>query len=100
MANQFLTLLQQINKKMEEVNYRKEVMNMAELAKYTGWSKSYLYQLTSNRIIPHYQPQGKTLFFRRSEIDKWIFQHRIATAEELHVQKEQETVTKSKKNAK
>jgi len=83
MANKFIDLLKQINKRLEDISSRKEVMSINDLAAYTGWTTSYLYQLTRKRQIPFYRPSGKTIFFRRSEIEDWIFQHRVATGVEL-----------------
>ncbi len=61
----------------------KTVMNFNDLATYTGLSKSYLYKLTSTGAIPHYKPMGKVLFFDKAEIDLYLKQNRVATAQEL-----------------
>jgi len=58
-------------------------MNLNDLATYTGLSKSYLYKLTSTSKIPHYKPMGKVLFFDKLEIDLYLKQNRVATAQEL-----------------
>jgi excisionase family DNA binding protein len=62
---------------------KKEVLTLAELSKYTGLSRSYLYKLTMRRVIPHSKPAGKMLFFRREEIEIWLLQNRVSTAEEI-----------------
>ena len=62
---------------------KKEVLTLAELSKYTGMSRSHLYKLTMRRAIPHSKPAGKMLFFRREEIDAWLLQNRVSTAEEI-----------------
>ncbi len=61
----------------------KEVLTSDETAKYMGISKSYLYKLTMNRVIPHYKPMGKVCYFNRAEIEAWLQRNRIATAREL-----------------
>lgn len=84
MSNKFLELLEEMNKTMKEKGFRKEVMNIEELSNYTGYSKSYLYRLCSQRLIPYYKPLNKTLFFKRSEIDRWIFENPVPTFKQIH----------------
>ena len=35
------------------------------------------------RSIPHYKPMGKMCYFKRTEIDEWLTQNRVKTAEEV-----------------
>lgn len=58
-------------------------MNLDDLANYTGISKSYLYKLTSQGIIPHSKPFGKMLFFEKEEIDKFLLSKKVKLASEL-----------------
>ena len=44
-------------------NNSKKVLNLNELADYIGFSKSYVYKLTSQNLIPHSKPNGKAVFF-------------------------------------
>ena len=53
----------------------KEVLTLDEAAFYLGYKKSYLYCLTSGRKIPFYKP-GSKVFFKRSELDAWVFKNR------------------------
>lgn len=62
---------------------QKTVLNFDEVAAYTGLSKSYLYKLTSTGGIPCYKPQGKMIYFNKTEIDNFLMQNRKATNEEL-----------------
>lgn len=36
-----------------------------------------------NRAIPHYKPTGKTCYFKRTEVEAWMTENRVATSEEL-----------------
>ena len=63
---------------------QKEVLTFDEACIYIGVSNSHLYKLTSNRSIPHYKPQGKMIYFRRSELDEWLLKNRIKTKEEIN----------------
>lgn len=75
---------------MEKNNYQKNIFNKLndlenqiikngdkplshiKAAEYLGYSKSYLYKLTSKKIIPHHKPTGKIILFLKSELDHWI----------------------------
>lgn len=61
----------------------KEVMNLSEASIFMGVSKSYLYKLTSNREIPFSKPREKLIFFKKSDLESWMLQHRVATKAEL-----------------
>lgn len=58
-------------------------LNIDEVALYTGFSKLYLYKLTSKKAIPYYSPNGKKIFFKKDEIDAWLLDNRHATKNEL-----------------
>ena len=60
-------------------NNKKKVLNLNELADYIGFSKSYVYKLTSQNLIPHSKPNGKAVFFDRDEIDKWLLNNSTIT---------------------
>lgn len=63
--------------------HNKIVLNIDEVAEFTGLSKLYLYKLTSKNEIPHSKPNGKNVFFNKSEIEQWLLRNRQATNEEL-----------------
>lgn len=50
----------------------KEMLNVDELCLYTGMAKQHIYNLTHKNKIPFYQPGGKVLYFKRTEIDTWL----------------------------
>lgn len=64
----------------------KEVLTLDEAAQYTGMKKSYLYKLTSSRVIPHFKPSGKTCFFRRADLENWLTSNPVATVADLNGQ--------------
>lgn len=80
-----LTNLERINQEA------KTILTLEEVAKYTNYSKSYIYKLTSRREIPCYKPNGKQLYFKRTEIDEWLLTNRKMTNKEI----ESEVATKS-----
>lgn len=63
---------------------QKEVLTLDEAAQYTGMKKSSLYKLTSEKKIPHYKPNGKNCFFRRTELEDWLTTNPVATVADLN----------------
>ena len=61
----------------EDILENDKPITIDEAAKYLGFSKSYLYKLTSNGKIPHYKPSGKIIFFKKSELNKWITKSKV-----------------------
>ena len=61
-------------------------LTLEEAANYLGFSKSYLYKLTSACKIPHYKPQGKRLYFAKSELDAWLFRNPVKTTGKIEQQ--------------
>lgn len=56
---------------------QKKVLSFSEAAKYTGFSKSFLYKLTASGSIFHYKPNGKMIFFLRDELDTYLLSNKI-----------------------
>jgi excisionase family DNA binding protein len=62
---------------------QKEMFTLAEASNYLGISNSHAYKLTSGRQIPHFCPNGKKLYFKKSELDQWLQRNRKVSREEL-----------------
>ena len=62
----------------------KEILTLDEAAQYTGMKKSYLYKLTASKAIPHYKPNGKNCFSRRTELEEWLTANPVATVADLN----------------
>lgn len=67
----------------------KNVLTLEDVALLTGLSKSHLYRLTCTHQIPFYKPNGKQIYFDRTEIESWMKQNRVATRKEI----EQEAIS-------
>lgn len=62
----------------------KEALNIEDVVLYTGLAKSTIYKLCWAQKLPYYKdPQGRTLHFKKSEIEGWMLSHRTPTAAEL-----------------
>ena len=55
---------------------KKRVFTLDEVCKYTGYKKSYIYQLTSNNKVPYSRPSGGAIFFDREDIETWLLQNK------------------------
>lgn len=82
MSNRILENLIEIKQLLKT---HKSVMNVEELALFTGMSKSKIYKLTSARMIPFHKHDisSKTLFFEKREIIKWMTSYKVETLNDL-----------------
>ena len=64
-------------------NLKQEILNFNDACQFLDYSKSYLYKLTHSRQIPHYKPNGKKLYFKRSDLEAWLLRNRVKTAAEI-----------------
>jgi len=79
--------LERIENLIEEQGIlKKDVLNFSETCKYLGLSKSHLYKLTSSKSIPHFCPQGKRLYFKRTDMGDWLLRNRQDTQDEIEQQ--------------
>lgn len=62
---------------------QKAILTTDETARYMGISKAHLYTLTMKKLIPHYKPMGKVIYFLRSEVESWLQGNRVATLSEI-----------------
>ncbi len=60
------------------------VLSFAQAVEYTGISASYLYKLTSARIIRHFKPLGKLIYFAREDLDAWMLSRPVMTNKEIN----------------
>jgi excisionase family DNA binding protein len=62
---------------------QKTVLSFQEACQYLEVSASHLYKLTSGSQIPHFCPQGKKLYFKRSELEEWLLRNRKQSTQEI-----------------
>jgi excisionase family DNA binding protein len=56
--------------------YFKEALTVEEASEYTGLSSGTLYVLTHEKRIPFYKPLGKKIYFKRTELDGFMFRNK------------------------
>jgi predicted DNA-binding transcriptional regulator AlpA len=81
-VGQFTELYMRLQKKPEQTKAFPDVYGVDTLREITGYSKPTIYLKTSKNEIPHFKRDGK-LFFRHSEIIRWMTEYRIETKAEF-----------------
>jgi excisionase family DNA binding protein len=71
----------------------KKVLTFEEAAEYMGMSKSCLYKMTSQKIVPHYKPNGKMIFFDRDELEIFLLSVRVKPQSEIDAEASTYVVT-------
>lgn len=61
----------------------KEVLTLEEAAVYMGISRSTLYKMTHKNVLPFYRPNGKLIYFEKSELLEWMRKNRVLSNEEI-----------------
>ncbi len=54
-----------------------------EACEYLNISLSYLYKLTHENRIPFFKPNGKMIYFLKSDLRTWLLRNRQSTADEI-----------------
>lgn len=67
-----LSTLEDLLKKKDD-----KPLTFKEACTYLGYAPSYLYKLTYRKVIPHYKPTGKVIFFSKNELDQWIYKSNV-----------------------
>ena len=73
------------NKKLLYI-LQKDILTLAEACLYLGVKSSFMYKLTSKRLIPHSVPNGKLIYFVRSELNEWACQNKRITLEHMQAE--------------
>ena len=61
----------------------KDVLTLEEASLFLGLSRSALYKMTHNNVIPFFRPNGKMIYFEKAELLEWIRAHRVASETEI-----------------
>lgn len=65
---------------------QKEVLTLNEACQYSGLSKSKMYKHTSSGQIAFYKPEGKFIYFKRTELEEWLLRNRHSSKVELEIE--------------
>lgn len=64
-----ISMEQRLNRIEQLLAGQKNVLTFDEACTYTGISRTYMYKLTCGSRIPHYKPNGKNIYFDRTELE-------------------------------
>ena len=66
----------------------KDILNVEDLAFYTGYKPAYIYKLVHESKIPYSKSEagGSKLFFSRKAIDSWLMGNRYKSTNESQIQ--------------
>lgn len=79
-------------------NEKYEILSLKEASEFLKLSMSCVYKLTSQKQIPHYIPGGKRIYFKKSDLENWVFSNRINSDAEMSCEFENYLSRKSKIN--
>lgn len=78
----------------QEAVSSKMYLTAKEAASFIGTTLNYFYKLTSQHKLPMYNPTGRKLLFKKSELVAWVERARIGSDEELQAKAELELIRK------
>lgn len=58
-------------------------LNISEAADFLYIKKSTLYKHTCNRTIPFFKPNGKKIYFKKSDLINWMLRNPVETQSQL-----------------
>ena len=82
MYEQILTRLDAIESLLLKGQTEKP-LTLEEAARYLDLSTSTLYKMTSSSKICFYKPNGKRIYFDKSDLDAWILRNPVKTETEI-----------------
>jgi len=78
-----------LNRIMEILKIQnEEPLSFEQACIYLNFKRSYLYKLTHLKKIPFYRPNNKKIYFSRAELNKWIFQNKSYSEQEIQAEAE------------
>lgn len=77
------TLEMRVEELERKMFLNKNILSFDEASEFLNLSKSYLYKLTSANLISHYKPQGKMLYFEKTELEAWLRQNPVKTQSQI-----------------
>ena len=63
-----------------------QILPFAKAAEYLGLSRSTLYGMTSRGEITFFKPNGKKIFFNKSDLDTYLTRNRVRPREEIRAE--------------
>jgi excisionase family DNA binding protein len=74
--------------KEEQREKGEEILTLNEATKFLKLSKSFMYKMTSQKLIVHFIPGGKKIYFKKTDLEDWLLKNRIPPSSELEIDTE------------
>lgn len=76
--------LDQIQESLKQLKSQtKEILNPDEASDFLSIRKSYLYKLTSSNKITYFRPEGKLIYFRKTDLEKFLLRNQQPSQEDF-----------------
>ena len=66
-------------------SYAPQILDVKQAAKFLHLEIATLYEKTSRKLIPHFK-KGNKLYFNTSDLEMWIKQGKVKTANEIDIE--------------
>ena len=58
------------------------LVNVKQLSEMLGFKPAYVRKLVQEGQIPYYKPNGKRLYFKKTELNEWLQSNRVTPVDE------------------
>ena len=65
---------------------KKDILSFKEFCNHCDISPSRGYKASHNNELPYYKPSNGKIYFKVDDVNKWLLQNRVASAEEVRNQ--------------
>ena len=84
---QATSVLQVMSQIRDLLAYQADIWTLEMFCTYTGFEKSYVYKMTSQKKLRHYKtPGGKKIFFKREDVIAFLTSNTILSRQELDIE--------------
>jgi excisionase family DNA binding protein len=74
--------ISEIKSLLNKLNDKDEFISVEQFSERYGLSKSKIYKLTSQKQIPFHRAGERLIYFKKSDVEKWIESGRVEPAAE------------------
>lgn len=89
LLNEVTQIKEIVSKLINSINIEtdtNEFLNSNEASLYLDISKSHFYKLTMEKTIPYYKPNGKKMYFKKSDLDLFLSSKKSKSINDLELE--------------
>ncbi|WP_312321657.1 hypothetical protein [Soonwooa sp.] len=76
-------LLEEVTELKEQLGLNKDTFNVKDFSAYSGIKESFIYKIVGQQLISYSKPNGKMLFFSKSDVDDYLRQNPVKAKSEI-----------------